>query len=61
MSEQFEPKVTEAIRGVWATHQGMQEDQVISVLHEAVKAVDGHLTEEQYRHIGFEIANGTWQ
>ncbi|HEV7951117.1 MAG TPA: hypothetical protein VGP24_15235 [Glaciihabitans sp.] len=61
MSDEPTPEVTQAINGVWASHKGLQEDQVISVLHEAVKAVGGHLEEDEYRRIGFEIAGGTYR
>ncbi len=61
MDEQLDPRVAEAVNGVWKTHQGLQEDQIIAVLHEAVRAVGAELPEEEYRRIGFAIANGTWR
>ncbi len=61
MTRELDPAVTEAINGVWESHKGLQEDQVISVLHEAVKAVGGNLDDAEYRRIGFEIANGTYR
>lgn len=61
MSEELDPTTTQAINDVWESHKGLQEDQVISVLHEAVKAVGGDLDEAEYRRIGFEIANGTYR
>jgi hypothetical protein len=61
MSDELTPDVTAAINGVWESHKGLQEDQIISVLHEAVKAVGGDLDEEEYRRIGFEIAAGTYR
>lgn len=60
MDERLEPRVNDAIDGVWATHKGMAPDQVISVLHEAVKATGGDLPEDEYRRIGFAIADGTY-
>lgn len=60
MNEQREPRINDAIDGVWASHKGMAADQVISVLHEAVKSAGGDLPEDEYRRIGFEIANGTY-
>jgi len=61
MPEELSPEVSQAITSVWESHQGMAEDQVISVLHEAVKNVGGDLDEEEYRRIGFEIADGTYR
>jgi hypothetical protein len=61
MSQELTPAVSQAINSVWESHQGLQEDQVISVLHEAVKNVGGDLDEDEYRRIGFEIANGTYR
>ena len=61
MGEQLEPKVAAAINSVSASHRGMAEDQVISVLHEAVKKAGGDLPEDEYRRIGMEIANGTYR
>ncbi|MCU1405854.1 MAG: hypothetical protein JWQ43_2157, partial [Glaciihabitans sp.] len=59
MSQELTPEVTQAINGVWESHQGLAEDQVISVLHEAVKAVGGDLDEDEYTRIGLQIADGT--
>jgi|LIDZ01.1.fsa_nt_gi hypothetical protein len=61
MSDELSPEVTTAINGVWESHKGLQEDQIISVLHEAVKKVGGDLDEDEYRRIGFEIAAGTYR
>jgi len=61
MSEELTPAVSAAINGVWESHKGLAEDQVISVLHEAVKSAGGHLEAEEYRRIGFEISAGTYR
>jgi hypothetical protein len=61
MTNELDPTVTKAIDGVWNSHQGLAEDQVISVLHEAVKNVGGHLDEDEYTRIGLAIADGTYK
>jgi hypothetical protein len=61
MSDQHSTDVTQAINGVWESHQGLAEDQVISVLHEAVKNVGGDLDEDEYDRIGRQIADGTYR
>lgn len=60
MSEELTPTVNAAIEGVWASHQGLPEDQVISVLHEAVKSTGGDLSSEEYDRIGRAIADGSY-
>jgi hypothetical protein len=61
MTNEIDPTVNQAIDGVWNSHKGLAEDQVISVLHEAVKAVGGHLEEDEYTRIGTAIAEGTYK
>jgi hypothetical protein len=61
MTKELDPVVNQAIDGVWASHKGLAEDQVVSVLHEAVKAVGGHLEEDEYLRIGTAIADGTYK
>ncbi|WP_213816939.1 hypothetical protein [Glaciihabitans sp. dw_435] len=60
MTNEIDPTVNQAIAGVWQSHQGLATDQVISVLHEAVKAVGGKLDEDEYTRIGTAIADGTY-
>jgi len=60
-NNELDPIVTNAIDGVWNSHKGLAEDQVISVLHEAVKAVGGHLDEDEYTRIGLAIADGSYK
>lgn len=60
MSEELTPAVNAAIEGVWASHQGLAEDQVISVLHEAVKSAGGDLPSEEYDRIRRAIADGSY-
>jgi hypothetical protein len=60
MSEELTPAVNAAIDGVWKSHKGLAEDQVISVLHEAVKSAGGDLPSEEYDRIGRAIADGSY-
>lgn len=55
------PAITEAINGVWETHQGLEEDRVVSVLREAVRSSGHELDDDEYERIGRQISDGTWR
>ena len=61
MHEVFSPAVTAVINGVWESHQGLAEDQITSVLHEAVKATGEDIPEDEYTRVARDIADGTYR